>query len=88
MSYEQAIADCIIEAVSRSPGCLLEELALDCPGLTWNQVFVEIARMSEEGKLILEGIGPGFYIVKLPARAETLQRHRENRAASSLFPTL
>jgi len=72
MSYDQTVADCIIEAVSRSPGCFLEELTLDCPGLTWNQVFVEIARMSEEGRLILEGIGPGIYIVKLPARAETL----------------
>ena len=69
MSQEQTVADCIIEAVSRSPGCLLEELTLDCPDLTWNQVFVEIARMSEEGRLILEGRGPGIYIVKLPPDA-------------------
>lgn len=66
MTHEQT-ADCILEAVSRSPGCLLEELPLDCPGLTWNQIFVEIARMSEEGSLILEGRGPGSYILKLPA---------------------
>lgn len=69
---KQTVADSILEAVSRSPGCLLEELALDCPGLTWNQVFVEIARMSEEGRLVLDVRGPGTYIVKLPARAETL----------------
>jgi hypothetical protein len=67
MSHEQTIADCIIEAVSRSPDCLLEELALDCPDLTWNQIFVEIARMNEEGRLLLEGRGPGVYIIKLPA---------------------
>jgi len=74
MAHEQTVGDCIIEAVSRSPGCLLEELTLDCPGLTWNQIFVEIARMSEEGRLILEGIGPGICIIKLPARAETLAK--------------
>jgi hypothetical protein len=72
--HEQTVTDCIIEAISRSPGCLLEELLLDCPGLTWNQIFVEIARMSEEGTLILEGRGPGNYIIKLPARAETLAK--------------
>ncbi len=73
MAHEQTVADCIIKAVSRTPGCLLEELPLDCPGLSWNQIYVEVARMSEEGKLLLEGIGPGFYIVKLPARAEACE---------------
>jgi hypothetical protein len=67
MSYEQTVADYIIEAVSRSPGCLLEELTRDCPGLTWNQVFVQIARMNEEGRLVLEGRGPGIYTIHLPA---------------------
>jgi hypothetical protein len=69
MPQEQTVADSIIEAVSRSPGCLLEELTLDCPGLTWNQIFVEIARMSEEGRLVLEWRGPGVYIIKLPPDA-------------------
>ena len=73
MTHEQTIADCIIEAVSRSPGCLLEtvleELTRDCPDLTWNQIFVVIARMSEEERLILQGRGPGSYILKLPASA-------------------
>lgn len=67
MPREQTVADCIIEAVSRAPGCLLEELTLDCPGLTWNQIFVEIARMSEAGRLVLEVRGPGSYIITLPA---------------------
>lgn len=71
MTHEQTIADCILEAVSRSPGCLLEnlleELTRDCPGLTWNQIFVVIARMSEEERLVLQGRGPGSYALKLPA---------------------
>jgi len=43
MAHEQTVGDCIIKAVSRSPGCLLEELNLDCAGLTWTQLFEEIA---------------------------------------------
>jgi hypothetical protein len=74
MSHQQTVSDCIIDAVSKSPGCLLEELTRDCPGLTWNQIFIEIARLSEEGRLLLQGIGPGVYIVKLPARAERLAK--------------
>lgn len=69
MSHEQTIADCIFEAVSRSPGCLLEELALDCPSLTWNQVFIEVDHMSRNGRLLLERKGPGIYIINLPATA-------------------
>lgn len=85
MAHAQTVADCIIEAVSRSPGCLLEELTLDCPGLTWNQIFVEVARMSEEGRLLLEGIGPGIYSVKLPARAETLAKASRETSFPLLF---
>ena len=32
----------IIEVIIRSPGSLLEEIVLTCPGLTWNQVFCEL----------------------------------------------
>ena len=72
MAHEQTVGDCIIEAVSRSPGCLLEELILDCPGLTWTQIFQEIARMSEEGRLILEGRALGFTSLIFRQASETL----------------
>lgn len=41
--------DQIMEVIIRSPGCLLEEVVLECPGLTWNQVFTEIERMAGQG---------------------------------------
>jgi hypothetical protein len=34
------ISEKIMQVVFRSPGCLLEEVVLECPDLTWNQVFV------------------------------------------------
>jgi Protein of unknown function (DUF2934) len=55
--------DQIMEVIIRSPGCLLEEVVLECPGLTWNQVFTEIERMSRTGLVQLQAKGLGLYTV-------------------------
>ena len=65
MIQEQTVADRIIETVSRSPGCLLEEVALDCPDLTWNQVFLTVDQLSRTGRLHLAKKGPGVYAVRV-----------------------
>ncbi|MDZ4855849.1 MAG: hypothetical protein SGJ26_13470 [Nitrospirota bacterium] len=57
------VSDKIMQVVSRSPGCLLEEVMLECPGLTWNQVFCEIDRMSRSGQVRLTAKGPWLYAV-------------------------
>ncbi|TLY40508.1 MAG: hypothetical protein E6K59_10895 [Nitrospirae bacterium] len=67
MTHEQTVADRIIEAVSRSPGCFIEDLTLACSDLPWKQVFIEVDRMSRNGRLLLERKGPGVYIINLPA---------------------
>lgn len=76
MILKQTIADRIIETVSRSPGCLLEELALDCPGLTWNQVFLEVDRLSRTGQLLLARKGPGVYGVRVATPPANQPRSR------------
>lgn len=53
----------VIEAVVRSPGCDLEELLHECHDLTWNQVFLELDRLSRRGEVILTQKGPGLYTV-------------------------
>jgi hypothetical protein len=53
----------IMQVVLHSPGCLLEEVVLECPGLTWNQVFCELDRMSRSGQVRLTAKGPGLYAV-------------------------
>jgi hypothetical protein len=53
----------IMQVVLRSPGCLLEEIVLECSDLTWNQVFCEIDRMSRGGQVRLTAKGPGLYAV-------------------------
>jgi hypothetical protein len=53
----------IMQVVIRSPGCLMDEVVLDCPGLTWNQVFCELDRMSRNGQVRLARNGAGRYTV-------------------------
>ena len=57
------VSEKIMQVVFRSPGCLLEEVVLECPDLTWNQVFYELDRMSRSGQVRLTAKGPGLYAV-------------------------
>ena len=52
-----------MEVIVRSPGSQLEELVLECPDLTWNQVFCELDRMNRTGQVRLTMKGPGLYAV-------------------------
>jgi hypothetical protein len=66
MSHKPTITNGITEAAPYPPGCLVEEPTRDCPSLTWNQIFMEAVDLSEEGRVILEGIRSGIYITRLP----------------------
>jgi len=58
----------IIEVLARSNGCLLEEIVDQCSDLTWNQVFLEVDRLSRTGEIRLGLRGPGRYIVTAVVR--------------------
>ena len=64
-------AEKILEIIIRSPGCELEELVLECPGLTWNQVFPELDRMTREGAVCLTAKGFGRYAISPTDRKST-----------------
>jgi len=67
MSPQQGtVADRILKAVRRAPGCQLDDLEHSCPDLTWNQVFLEIDSLSRTGQVRLTAKGLGVYTVKLP----------------------
>jgi hypothetical protein len=57
------VTDQIMHVIIRKPGCVLEELVRECPGLTWNQVFCELDRMSRTGEVRLTVKGLGVYAV-------------------------
>ena len=56
-----------MEVIFRSPGSSLDEITLECPDLTWNQVFCEIDRMSRTGQVKLMLKGRGLYEVSCSA---------------------
>lgn len=68
MAHVQVVADRIIEEVSHSPGCLLDELVSACPDLTWNQIFSEVDHLSRTGALHLKRQRAGTYFLNLPGR--------------------
>ena len=41
----------VMEIVLRSPGCHIEDILHECPGLTWNQVFLAIDYLSRAGEI-------------------------------------
>ena len=53
MKLESTLTDRILEVVSEAPGCRIEEVVCQFPDLTWNQVFREVTRLSQNGQLRL-----------------------------------
>jgi len=56
-------------AVTQGTGCLFEQLVTVCPGLSWNQIFSEVDRLSREGRVQLSQEKPGLYRVRLAKSA-------------------
>jgi hypothetical protein len=63
MANHGDICQRVLEIIVRSRGCDLEEVVLECRDLTWNQVFLELDRLSRAGRITLKQIGRGHYMV-------------------------
>jgi hypothetical protein len=66
-------------ARSNSNGCLLEDLLRECPDLTWNQIFLELDRLSRTGEVRLRLRGAGQYVVTAKSPEGLSQSHRHAR---------
>lgn len=66
MTVPSATTTTILDLIARSPGCNLEDIVFSCRGLTWNQVFLEVDRLSRTGQVCLTQQRPGYYIVAPP----------------------
>jgi len=69
MARSATSVNLIMKAIAHHPGCGLDELVTICPDLTWNQVFLEVDRLSRTGHLRLFLIRPGCYAVEAPPDA-------------------
>jgi hypothetical protein len=68
MIIQQESEHRIMEVIVRSPECELEDLVLKCEGLTWNQVFLAIDRLSRQGDVRLTLKRPGVYTICVKER--------------------
>lgn len=57
----------ILGEVKRMHGCDLDTLAQSLPDLSWNQVFLEIDRLSRQGEVLVTFGTGGRYMIRLPA---------------------
>jgi hypothetical protein len=82
MSQLGTVADRILDAVHGAPGCELDDLVLSLPGLTWNQVFLEVDRLSRTGQVRVTATGAGTYGIWLPNKEKrTRAPHHLSRDA-------
>jgi len=65
MIEQGTITDRILDVVRQVPDCTLDELTRNCPDLPWNQIFLEVDRLSRSGELRLTSKGVGNYTVRL-----------------------
>ena len=86
MARSATPADLIIQSIAHHPGCGLDDVVMLCPELTWNQIFLEVDRLSRDGVLKLALIGPGRYVVKGPPNAGS--RMRRSREGPMPMPAL
>jgi hypothetical protein len=57
----------IVQMVKHRQACDMEDLVKACSSYTWNQVFLEVDRLSRTGELRLFSNRAGRYTVTLPA---------------------
>ena len=55
----------VMKVIVRTPGTALEDIVLECPDLSWNQVFLVIDRLTRCGSVRLMPKGHGRYTVHL-----------------------
>ena len=55
----------VMEVIVRTSGTALNDIVLQCPDLSWNQVFLVIDRLTRRGALRLTPKGQGRYNVHL-----------------------
>jgi hypothetical protein len=76
---DKSITSEILRTVGRKKRCNLEDLLQTCTSYTWNQVFLEIDRLSRTGELRLEYKKDGDYALSLARRQEQVAQSSQNR---------
>jgi hypothetical protein len=70
MTQHTTVEDQVIDMLHRAHAFDLEEITRQCTGLSWNQVFLAVDRLSRSGQVMLVPRGRGSYTVTFPHRQE------------------
>lgn len=60
------ITTVVVQTIRQETCCDLDALVRACPQLTWNQIFLEVDRLSRTGDLQLTLFDRGRYVVSVP----------------------
>lgn len=58
----------VIERLERTGPCLLDDLVMQLPNLSWSEVIFAVDRMSRDGRLFLRCLARSTYYVALPSQ--------------------
>lgn len=75
MASQKPVTERILGAVKHTHGCDLDTLAQSLPELTWNQVFLEIDRLSRKGDILVTFGTGGRYMIQLPEHQKGPKTH-------------
>ncbi|MEX5215198.1 MAG: hypothetical protein NW703_13655 [Nitrospiraceae bacterium] len=75
MASHTPVAHKILGEVKRSHGCDLDTLANRLPDLSWNQVFLEVDRLSRQGEVLVTFGTEGGYMIRLPDHKKKVVTH-------------
>ncbi|HLZ34868.1 MAG TPA: hypothetical protein VKP13_12690 [Nitrospira sp.] len=79
MVTQQPVTARILRTVKHTPGCDLDTLAKSLPEFTWNQVFLEIDRLSRLGEVLVTFGTEGRFMLRLP-------EHKKGSATPQVRP--
>ncbi len=71
VSEQRPIADRILEEVRRAPDCELDALVLSLPEVAWQDVLLEVHRLSTTGQVQVSPWGAGIYTVRVTTELGT-----------------
>ena len=75
MTQEITVEDQVIDVLHHLGTCDIEEVMRQCPGLTWNQVFLAVDRLSRRGVIRLVLKSRGAYSLVFSKRQEDRPNH-------------
>lgn len=67
MPINASAEEVVLDMLQRTGPCYLDDLVIQLPNLSWNEVFVAVDRMSRDGRLFLRRLARSTYYIALPS---------------------